>query len=360
MKCPNCGAEITGPVCEYCGTQINNPQGCCKRCGSPNLSFKRENQGEIKGKKANRIVHRTVGVCKDCGYTWYEDETPEPKRKTWLWVLEWIFIFPLPLTILLAKNKKMKTWLKILIIAAAWIAYLLIAFAGKKSDNAVDNKVPGQTAEPAPTEQVGSNTNQNTNTPKPEQETGAPIITAEPTPAPQEIDPDVPLGTVYVLNQGNYECGEDIPEGRYKVEWDSGNQFGGYLSATNNAKYLDSSVSIDPGVYYTCLLSPGDTFEITLSSLKFTKISSLPNNDYLQEDGTYLFGSGFYFEGIDIPLGKYNVTSVGGNQFGIYVSTKNNSFLSLEQDETYNNLKLNHEGCAIEISLGEARFTPAG
>ena len=126
MKCPNCGAETNSAVCEYCGTQINNPHGCCKRCGSPNLSFRRENQGEVKGKKSKEIVHKTVGICKDCGYTWFEEEKPAKKRKTWLWVLGWIFIFPLPLTILIARSKKIKLWAKILIIAAAWGSCLLV------------------------------------------------------------------------------------------------------------------------------------------------------------------------------------------------------------------------------------------
>lgn len=154
MKCPNCGAETNAAICEYCGTQINHPQGCCKRCGSPNLSFRRENQGEIKGKKSNRIVHRTVGVCKDCGYTWFEDEATPPKRKTWLWVLGWIFIFPIPLTILMVKNQKLKLWVKILIIAAAWAVYLLIAFAGRSSNDKNSSVEPSvETMQPTVTEQ---------------------------------------------------------------------------------------------------------------------------------------------------------------------------------------------------------------
>ncbi len=153
MKCPNCGAETNAAVCEYCGTQINNPKGCCKRCGSPNLSFRRENQGEIKGKKSNRIVHRTVGVCKDCGYTWFEDEIKSSKRKTWLWVLGWIFIFPIPLTILMVKNKKLKSWAKILIIAGAWALYLVIAFAGSLSNNSTKEAPPVETMQPNITEQ---------------------------------------------------------------------------------------------------------------------------------------------------------------------------------------------------------------
>lgn len=143
MKCPNCGAEIeSGKFCEYCGAQLSSEmlkeqeqlqkQGCPK-CGSTNVSFHRENQGEIKDKNKKVVVHETVGVCKDCGYTWTTTETPK-KRKTWLWVLGWIFIFPLPLTLILLKKKEMKPALKYGIIAAAWVLYLIFVFAGRSSD----------------------------------------------------------------------------------------------------------------------------------------------------------------------------------------------------------------------------------
>ena len=83
MKCPSCGAEIeNGRVCSFCGAQIPsellreneilNKAGCPK-CGSSNVTFKRENQGEIRGKKSKEIIHKTVGYCKDCGYTWYPE-----------------------------------------------------------------------------------------------------------------------------------------------------------------------------------------------------------------------------------------------------------------------------------------------
>jgi hypothetical protein len=143
MKCPNCGAEIeSGKFCEFCGAQLStemlkeqeqlNKQGCPK-CGSTNVSFRRENQGELQGKNKKVVVHQTVGLCKDCGYTWTTTEAPK-KRKTWLWVLGWIFIFPLPLTLILLKKKEMKPALKYGIIAAAWVLYLIFAFAGRSSD----------------------------------------------------------------------------------------------------------------------------------------------------------------------------------------------------------------------------------
>ena len=48
-------------------------------------------------------------------------ESKPKKKKTWLWVLGWICIFPLPLTILLLRKKDMKPALKYGIIAVAWI-----------------------------------------------------------------------------------------------------------------------------------------------------------------------------------------------------------------------------------------------
>lgn len=143
MKCPNCGGEIEpgNNFCGSCGSQISlemkkeqeqlNKAGCPK-CGSSNVTFNREKNGEFKGKNGTAIIRSTVGFCKDCGYTWQTTEQKK-KRKTWLWVLGWIFIFPLPLTLILLKKKDMKPILKYGIIAIAWILYLLIAFSGRSN-----------------------------------------------------------------------------------------------------------------------------------------------------------------------------------------------------------------------------------
>ena len=168
MRCPNCGAEIgTSDKCEYCGSTITsdmkkeqeilNKKGCPK-CGSTNIKFTRENHGEVNGKKSKKIVHKTVGVCSDCGYTWYLDVAEPKKRKTWLWVLGWIFIFPVPLTILMLRRKDMKPAIKYGIIAAAWIIYLIIGFGRNSSNNkpSTDNTsiVAEQTKESGKEEQA--------------------------------------------------------------------------------------------------------------------------------------------------------------------------------------------------------------
>lgn len=155
MNCPNCGANIKNgsKFCEYCGSQISlemrkeleqvNKQGCPK-CGSSNVKFEREKQGELRGKKGMAIVRTTVGMCNDCGYTWQTNEKDTSKKsKTWLWVLGWILIFPVPLTIILLRNKEMKQSIKYGIITIAWIVYLLIAWGSDNTDTV--NPVEEQT-----------------------------------------------------------------------------------------------------------------------------------------------------------------------------------------------------------------------
>lgn len=104
MKCPNCGAENGNlAFCEFCGTPVaENIQSeqerpdkkGCPQCGSSNIQFKRETQGEVRGKKSKRVIHRTVGFCKDCGATWYPEQPGVTKKakkplykRWWFWLI---------------------------------------------------------------------------------------------------------------------------------------------------------------------------------------------------------------------------------------------------------------------------------
>lgn len=153
MKCQNCGAEIRSgqKYCEYCGTQITadmqkkqeqlNKKGC-PECGSTNVTFTREKEGELKDVDGTTILRSTVGVCKDCGYTWKVEEKKESepvvkKRKTWLWILGWIFAFPIPLTILLLRpNNKLDKKIRYALVAILWIAVIVIGKTSKQEENA--------------------------------------------------------------------------------------------------------------------------------------------------------------------------------------------------------------------------------
>lgn len=57
-------------------------------------------------------------------------QEPPKKRKTWLWVLGWICIFPVPLTIIMLNKKDMSKKARYGIIAAGWIFYLLLGLGG--------------------------------------------------------------------------------------------------------------------------------------------------------------------------------------------------------------------------------------
>lgn len=57
-------------------------------------------------------------------------QEPLKKCKTWLWVLGWICIFPVPLTIIMLNKKDMNKKARYGIIAAGWILYLIIGLGG--------------------------------------------------------------------------------------------------------------------------------------------------------------------------------------------------------------------------------------
>lgn len=116
MKCPYCGGEIGNEdKCEFCGSRISyemkreleqlNKKGC-PACKSSNITFTREQEGETWDSGSRRYIRRTVGVCHDCGHTWYTDlpydnkkssiktstegdegNSPRPSSKSFLWIL---------------------------------------------------------------------------------------------------------------------------------------------------------------------------------------------------------------------------------------------------------------------------------
>lgn len=195
MKCPNCGAETQSAVCEYCGSEmpkqqpninvVNNyygdiPQaemngnttvGVCPKCGSTKINFKRERIGTTtksqsrrryvvngsKGQAVSQSAYRTIGLCQNCGCTWNPDGGSKASSKSgapmWLWVLGWICIFPIPLTVLMLRKKEMNPIVKYGIIVAAWIVYLMIALSGAASNT--DTSVEADAANA--TEAVGAN-----------------------------------------------------------------------------------------------------------------------------------------------------------------------------------------------------------
>ena len=163
MKCPSCGAETRGKFCEYCGSEMpqEKPQvGGCPKCGSTNVTVKREWVGTSTqrsshkniigtgrtGQSVSQSAYRTVGLCQNCGFTWNPNAASKgSSKKTWLWVLGWICIFPVPLTILMLRKKDMKPAVKYGIIAAAWLLLFVIGLFGNSETDTPQTDVPGTT-----------------------------------------------------------------------------------------------------------------------------------------------------------------------------------------------------------------------
>lgn len=134
--------------------QENKPK--CIKCGSEAIKFQREicsssTKSKTRkkhigsGKKGTSISQNeyiTVGVCQSCGHTYEIKETPltmekphnEPKN-LWLWILGWIFCFPIPLTVILFKKQSLNPIIKYSFIAGIWLLFLLLCICGVKTED---------------------------------------------------------------------------------------------------------------------------------------------------------------------------------------------------------------------------------
>ena len=137
MTCPHCNAHLKfdtdngKAVCEHCGATIliDDEVKRVRYENAEDAGYQFEKGRQRAMREANRLNYAENAV----NAVNSQSVQPQPKkRRTWLWVLGWIFIFPVPLTILMLRKKDMKPVLKYGIIAAAWIVYLLIAFSGKR------------------------------------------------------------------------------------------------------------------------------------------------------------------------------------------------------------------------------------
>ncbi len=115
MKCPNCGARVQGKICDYCRSEMPQEKA--------NINITNHYYGEMGQQNTNT----SVGKYPMCGST-------KKGVPTWVWVLGWICIFPVPLTILLWRKDDMVPKTKYRIIAVAWLVYLVIGIFGN-SDN---------------------------------------------------------------------------------------------------------------------------------------------------------------------------------------------------------------------------------
>lgn len=148
--CPSCGAHEFKYKCNNCGTVFENSNYCpccgvkagaepkkCPKCGKSYFSAACPDCGFTGAKSADMLLQYSGESSNSAplktSYSspnTHTSATARTKRKTWLWVLGWIFIFPVPLTVLMLRNQKINKNVKIGIIVTAWIVYLLIGLSG--------------------------------------------------------------------------------------------------------------------------------------------------------------------------------------------------------------------------------------
>ncbi len=106
-KCINCGVNIEDDAlfCPYCG--------CVNKKGSKNKGIK--------------IISSSTKIKND-------NKSNEDGKKV-LWILLWLLVFPIPITIVFLKSNKLNKSAKFLIIAAAWVIYLMIFAPGFGDSN---------------------------------------------------------------------------------------------------------------------------------------------------------------------------------------------------------------------------------
>lgn len=101
------------------------------------ISYVKESKGKRKTSNTSE-GGTTGGSMGDTGGSMGSTGGPK-KRNTLLWVLGWLSIFPLPLTILLLRKREMTPGKKYGFIVAAWSVYLIMAAVANKNDKSTNH-----------------------------------------------------------------------------------------------------------------------------------------------------------------------------------------------------------------------------
>ncbi|MBE5924891.1 MAG: zinc ribbon domain-containing protein [Lachnospiraceae bacterium] len=140
LTCPNCGAQLKvdednkQSVCEHCGTKLllDDEVQHIQYDNAEEAGYQFE-KGRQRAQAENKISSNNTSIKQN------------KKSNTWLWVLGWIFCFPIPVMILIWRKKN--TWpvkTKTIVTIVFWIVFLIIGAFGNSDDGTVENNVPEQ------------------------------------------------------------------------------------------------------------------------------------------------------------------------------------------------------------------------
>ena len=181
-------------ICPQCGTQqeVDPAQDAaiCRYCGNPFSVEKGISRFNERYVVMPELDDSPIERFPRMSQTHFDEPQKPRKKRLFWWVVGWIFCFPIPLTILVARSRRLSGLIKGIIIAAVWIAYLLL---GLRYRSSVTDRAPTTTERtPAIVE--------TTATPRP---TPLPMVKPKPTAEPEEAD---------AVEEAEDEAAEETPE----------------------------------------------------------------------------------------------------------------------------------------------------
>ncbi len=134
MTCPNCGAKLQVDAekkelyCSYCGSALllKDDVQHIHYDNAEEAGYNFE-KGRQRAQAEAMLNQQPINAYN--GQTVLVQLEPPKKRLTWLWVLGWIFIFPVPLTVLMVRKKNMPLVWRIIIPIVAWLVYVILVIA---------------------------------------------------------------------------------------------------------------------------------------------------------------------------------------------------------------------------------------
>ncbi len=146
-NCPHCGARLEidedkkKAFCMYCGAELTidsekpaTPYNNAEAAGYEFEKGRQRAREEMRGaQRAEAQWDAGQQAASANPYAGQSATYGKPKKHLFWWVVGWIFIFPIPLTIVTVRSKLPK-WAKALIIVAAWAVYLGFSLANNNND----------------------------------------------------------------------------------------------------------------------------------------------------------------------------------------------------------------------------------
>lgn len=142
MICPNCGGTLEvsdtskQAKCPFCDSVIavDDEVRHIQFDNTEKAGFDFE-QGRMRAQQeavSARIAEEQTRVQA-------QQDAERKKRNLVWWVLGWIFLFPVPLTVLIVKSKKLKPLWKVILVVALWGTILLIGALSGNDGAQADN-----------------------------------------------------------------------------------------------------------------------------------------------------------------------------------------------------------------------------